>query len=148
MSTVLPGIEGSAVDRSIPAHVYWNLHRKCWSIRQKGLVVAHVEQFAAVVTDWRVQPAGRDRVRAQRRKNVHAYAVVRFDEPVSLSGSCLGLKVVYNPYCDDVFRVVTAWGTSKTVGPASGTMVCTFRTGSGAPTVAVHRWDVPVGRAA
>ena len=148
MTTVLPGLEGSSVDRSNPAHVYWNLHRRCWSIRQRGRVVAHVKQFRAHVVDWRVQPAGRERVRTDGRKNVHAYAVVRLDEPMSPNPDNLHLRVVYNPYRDDAFRVVTAWGTPKTVGPADGLMECSFRTVSSAPYVAVHRWDVPVPEAA
>ena len=54
--------------------VYWNLHKKCWSVRHKGKVIAHERLVDLIDVTWVVQPAGNARVRREKRKNVHAFA--------------------------------------------------------------------------
>lgn len=54
--------------------VYWNLHKKCWSVRHKGKVIAHKQAVELIDVTWVVQPAGNARVRREKRKNVHAFA--------------------------------------------------------------------------
>tara|TARA_R110000851_G_scaffold331869_1_gene506771 strand:- start:153 stop:545 length:393 start_codon:yes stop_codon:yes gene_type:complete len=54
--------------------VYWNLHKKCWSVRHKGKVIAHQQAVDLKDVTWVVQPAGNARVRREKRKNVHAFA--------------------------------------------------------------------------
>tara|TARA_R110000751_G_scaffold20241_8_gene59597 strand:- start:489 stop:878 length:390 start_codon:yes stop_codon:yes gene_type:complete len=54
--------------------VYWNLHKKCWSVRHKGKVIDHKEVVDLMDVTWVVQPAGNARVRREKRKNVHAFA--------------------------------------------------------------------------
>lgn len=59
-------------------HVYRNLRQGCWSIKAYGAgvdgrVVAHTQgAVLAGGVDWVVSEAGRQRVLAERRKNVHA----------------------------------------------------------------------------
>ncbi len=60
--------------------VYRNLHRteedgtRVYSVRNdKGIVVDHVTQIAISKPILRVQPKGNQRVRDEKRKNVHAY---------------------------------------------------------------------------
>jgi len=59
-------------------HVYRNLRQGCWSIKAYGAgvdgrVVAHTQGAVLVGgVDWVVSEAGRQRVLAERRKNVHA----------------------------------------------------------------------------
>lgn len=59
-------------------HVYRNLRQGCWSIKaygagMDGRVVAHTQGAVLVGgVDWVVSEAGRQRVLAERRKNVHA----------------------------------------------------------------------------
>ncbi len=58
--------------------VYWNLHKNCYSVRaltgeNKGRVVAHPAGVSLDGVTFAVQPAGRAKTLAQRRKNVHAY---------------------------------------------------------------------------
>jgi len=57
------------------AEVYRNLHRKCWSVRgrRSGLVQAHEDTVVLLDAEFRVSEAGRQRVLAERKKNVHAY---------------------------------------------------------------------------
>jgi hypothetical protein len=60
--------------------VYWNLHRKCWSVRaeqgpDKGRVIAHTDHLTLANVQFRVSEAGRQRVLREGRKNVHAGCV-------------------------------------------------------------------------
>lgn len=83
--------------------VYRNLHRKCWSVRHRGIVRSHCEMVTLGNVTFRVSEAGRQRVLRERRKNVHAVVrgtLVAFDGALG-DGS---LEVVYNPYKGDTFR--------------------------------------------
>ena len=56
--------------------IYRNLHKKCFSIRKNGKVVDYLyddQELHLVDAKFRVQPAGRERVRRENKKNVHAY---------------------------------------------------------------------------
>ena len=53
--------------------VYWNLHRKCFSIRHKGVVVAHATEVLIRDGEYVVQPSGRTRARETGHKVVHAF---------------------------------------------------------------------------
>ena len=58
--------------------IYFNLHRKCYSVRaeegsQKGRVIAHATRLSAQEVTPKVSEAGRQRVLAKGRKQVHAY---------------------------------------------------------------------------
>ena len=112
------------------AFVYWNLHRKCWSIRYegsgplKGKVVAHCTAFKMQNVELKVSEAGRQRVLRERRKNIHAGAYgdifqmenVHWTEKARMMDAPLILTSVpvsqgqrrlvwYNPYVTDTFRV-------------------------------------------
>ena len=54
--------------------VYWNLRKKCFSVRHKGKVIRHYHHLRLRDVKWVVQPGGNARVRKYRRKNVHAFA--------------------------------------------------------------------------
>ena len=53
--------------------VYKNLHNGKFSVRHKGKVVGHVDLIKIQDATFAVQPAGRDRVRREKKKNVHAF---------------------------------------------------------------------------
>ena len=60
--------------------VYFNLHRKVWSIKalegpNKGRVIAHSSMVEMSDCSFKVSEAGRQRVLAEKRKNVHAGVV-------------------------------------------------------------------------
>ena len=91
--------------------VYYNLHRKLWSIRceekghpMKGRVIAH--SYRVLLTDVtpKVSQAGRSRVLRDRRKNVHAGLLGNL---VSMgqdtAGVMTGLQITYNPYLYESF---------------------------------------------
>ena len=61
------------IDVSKPVEVYRNLHKKCWSIRQGGKVKVHTSYLCLQDVKFVVQPAGRQKVLDEQKKNVHAY---------------------------------------------------------------------------
>ena len=57
--------------------VYWNLHKKCWSIQdaKSGLVIDHRYDVTLEQAKFVVRKGGQKRVRDEGKKNVHAFAV-------------------------------------------------------------------------
>lgn len=90
------------INPDLPAKVYFNLHKKCFSVQQKGLVVAHVNEIFLQNATFKVSEAGRQKVIATKRKNVHAFVVgnVMPDEvtPYADKLALPWLSVTYNPY--------------------------------------------------
>jgi hypothetical protein len=61
------------------ARVYFNLHRKLWSVQLRNerggwYVAYHARAVRLENVRWKVSEAGRQRVIREQRKNVHAYA--------------------------------------------------------------------------
>lgn len=84
-------------------HVYRNLHKNCYSIRQRGKVVAHLPSLLLEDVSFHVQPSGRKRVLESGKKNVHAYVKGKLSTP---TGSFLfdpSLRIRYNPFETDTF---------------------------------------------
>lgn len=88
------------------AWVYWNLHKQVWSVRIGGRVQYHSRCLELTDVEFRVWAGGRDRVRREGAKNVHAFAVGTVElagevlGPVNLEG---GYGVTYDPYKYDQF---------------------------------------------
>jgi len=61
------------IDLERTVQVYRNLHKKCWSIRQDGKVLVHAGYVILRNVEFKVQPAGRQKVLDEQKKNVHAY---------------------------------------------------------------------------
>lgn len=88
--------------------VYFNLHRKCFSIKalegpNKGRVVAHRDDVLLFDGTFKVSEAGRQRVLRERKKNVHAGVVGQWDETgtdlITIDRvTTIGRPVTYNPY--------------------------------------------------
>lgn len=85
---------------------YFNLHRKCWSIKalegiDTGLVVAHAFRVNLKGATFKVSEAGRQRVIASKRKNVHAGVVGQWDgnrDAAQPDREGEAVAVTYNPY--------------------------------------------------
>lgn len=89
--------------------VYFNLHRKCWSVRDRKTrrVIAHLNGLVLSDVAFRVSAAGNARVRREGRKNVHAFArgTVIGTEPVLPPYGTRYVNVAYNPYRFTTFVV-------------------------------------------
>lgn len=87
--------------------VYYNLHRKCWSVQSRerdtyGRVLAHVGSLLLTDCQFVVRETGRQRVLREQRKNVHAFVVGTWD-PTNYDDWTTPTRVTYNPYLYDSF---------------------------------------------
>lgn len=89
-----------------PVDVYWNLHRKCFSVRartgpQAGKVIAHTDTVTITDAQFVVSKAGRLRVLREQRKNVHATIRGLWAPPTDP----IGEPVTYDPYKYEAFVI-------------------------------------------
>lgn len=85
--------------------VYFNLHRKKYSVRDKKtkLVLGHADTVTLTRVSFQVGK-GKERVRQTKRKNVHAFAVGAFVETGRDIQDFPALQpAYYNPYTTDSF---------------------------------------------
>jgi len=91
---------------------YYNLHRKCFSVRRRGIVQAHARVVELHNASFNIAKAGQQLVRDTKRKNVHATisGYIRFsrhDVPSGVDHIMLKgwgfARARYNPYKDDTF---------------------------------------------
>ena len=87
--------------------VYWNLHKRKWSIQQGGLVIDHRDSLFLTKANFTVREGGQKRVRESGHKNVHAFVCGEWDQKNyhSFKDMMLWRKVSYNPKRDDFFMV-------------------------------------------
>jgi len=83
--------------------VYYNLHKKCLSVRHKGKVIEHAQEVTLTDARFHVQQAGRERVLKEKRKNVHAYISGKLKETFWFTQAPKYIwtakqRVTYNPY--------------------------------------------------
>lgn len=82
--------------------VYFNLHRKVWSVltrTPKGWRLAfHERELTLENVTFKVSEAGRQRVLREKRKNVHAFAIGELVEKLPNGFDILMRPVSYNPY--------------------------------------------------
>ena len=67
------GAEDSNIGKRVM--VYYNLHKKTFSIQYKGLVIAHADYVKLNNVEFRVRQGGMEKVRAEMSKNVHAFVI-------------------------------------------------------------------------
>lgn len=82
--------------------VYWNLHKKCFSVQYLNKVVMHTDSIVLFDAEFRVREAGRQRVLREKRKNVHAFVVGLYDRDFHDNVET-PFRVTYNPYKYDSF---------------------------------------------
>ena len=107
------------VEMKDQVQVYRNLHKtledgtKVYSVKNdKGIVEDHVTEIAIAKPILRVGPKGNERVREEKRKNVHAYIQGRrmrvsvIDDPHTGIPQGQWQKITYNPYKHKSFVLV------------------------------------------
>jgi hypothetical protein len=88
--------------------VYYNLHKHTFSVQKNGLVVLHADYIKLQDVDFKVRPGGREKVRQEKSKNVHAFVngtLIDFCQyPCdNIPEEPTGNVVTYNPYKYDSF---------------------------------------------
>lgn len=106
-----------------PVKVYWNLHLDCYSVQQSGKVVAHADTVELRDVTFHVNESGRQRVLKERRKNVHAFCTGYLDDA---KDRYWDVKIVYNPYKYDSFRL---WTDNTTTVKSSEAVILRIRNG-------------------
>ena len=96
------------IDLAKPVRAYRNLHRKCISIKQDGIVRCWATNVVLENCKFIVSKAGQKRVRDEKKKNVHAYvqgALAKVRETDLLTADDWA-ESYYNPYHTDTFQDV------------------------------------------
>lgn len=96
------------IDHDRTVRVYKNLHKDCYSIKQDGLVKAHATELYMSHCAFQVNKKGRERVLAEKSKNVHAYIIGYLSHWVMGSWDAINPpemqeRVSYNPYLYETF---------------------------------------------
>lgn len=94
--------KGRSIDFTQQVEIYKNLHNGLFSVRQNGLVVAHVESFSLSDVTFKVSESGRQKVLRERKKYVHAFVVGKLSEINCTDNDIITsnphTRVRYNPY--------------------------------------------------
>ncbi|MAT87037.1 MAG: hypothetical protein CL532_00590 [Aestuariivita sp.] len=99
------------------SQVYFNLHKRCFSVQQKGRVIGHADGIMLENVRFNIAKAGQRKVRETGRKNVHARVsgfMVPNKTPIDGTHYTMKFNVLdlladgfrwakYNPYKNDTF---------------------------------------------
>jgi hypothetical protein len=85
--------------------VYFNSHKKLWSIREKisNKVIYHKQRVVLTDVKFIVRESGRKRVLSEKRKNVHAWAEGEFLQNNKTNTKQCNVQIAYNPYVNYYF---------------------------------------------
>jgi hypothetical protein len=88
--------------------VYYNLHKHTFSVTYKSKVIMHADYVKLGDVEFRVRKGGKDRVRSEKSKNVHAFVIgdlMDFCEyPCdNIPDPSSDMIITYNPYKYDSF---------------------------------------------
>lgn len=87
------------------ALVYWNSHKKCFSVKYSGEKVWHADTLYMTECTFKVREEGRKKVIRTKRKNVHAFVkgYVHLSPPKPLQITTEQIK--YNPHEHEAFML-------------------------------------------
>lgn len=109
---MIKSYKGRMITHATEVFVYRNLHRSAWSVKalsgpHKGKVVGHADELVLAGCQTKVSEAGRQRVIAEGKKNVHAGVVGRVIDLEDMSVAPIGTrhKLSYNPFRSGDFTV-------------------------------------------
>ena len=92
------------IDPNKKIEVYFNLHKKTWSVRQSGRVVGHTDYIQVKNPQYVVSQKGNERVRREKKKNVHAFIRGYVTEGLQYMPNRQKF-VSYNPYKNNSFVI-------------------------------------------
>lgn len=88
--------------------VYYNLHKHTFSVKKQELVMLHADYVKLENVEFRVRPGGKEKVRQDKSKNVHAFVIGELIDYCqypcdNIPEEPTGEIVTYNPYKHDSF---------------------------------------------
>ncbi len=88
--------------------VYYNLHKHTFSVTYDSKVIMYADYVKLGDVEFRVRQGGKERVRSEKSKNVHAFVIGKLldycEYPCNEMPTSSSDKVVtYNPYKHDTF---------------------------------------------
>ena len=89
---------------------YYDLHKRTFSVTYKGLVMLKADYLRLSDVEFRVRQGGKQKVRDEQRKNVHAFVIGYLDDYCGFPCDDIpnpesNEVVTYNPYKHDSFVV-------------------------------------------
>lgn len=110
MQTEFRFMNDSLLPYGTPVRIYFNLHKKLFSVQTKvdgrWKVVSHSSTIALRDVRFKVSQAGRKRVLAEQRKNVHAFVegyTCSVEEYTYITNAAAAAALTYNPYLYESF---------------------------------------------
>lgn len=90
--------------------VYYNLNKHTFSIQHKGKVISHADFVNLENVEFRVRQGGKEKVRKEKVKNVHAFVIGTLKEYCKYPCNNIpkehnGNIVTYDPYKYDSFVI-------------------------------------------
>ena len=98
----------------VKSKIYWNLHKKCFSIKTGRLPVKHSNNFYISGAKFIVNEKRRQKVLRERSRNVHAWIageVLPADEKLKVVSR--PIEVHYNPYRCGRFTIKNDWSNEE-----------------------------------
>jgi hypothetical protein len=88
--------------------VYYNLHKKTFSVSYDNKVIIHADYVKLGDVEFRVRTGGRNRVRSEKQKNVHAFVIGNLLEYCeypcdNIPNPPSNNIITYNPYKNETF---------------------------------------------
>lgn len=88
--------------------VYYNLHKHTFSVRYQNKVILHADYVKLGDVEFRVRSGGKERVRSDKEKNVHAFVIGDLIDYcnypcANIPDAPNDMIVTYNPYKYDSF---------------------------------------------
>jgi hypothetical protein len=88
--------------------VYYNLHKKTFSVSYDNKVIMHADYVKLGDVEFRVRTGGRNKVRAEKQKNVHAFVIGNLLEYCeypcdNIPNPTSNNIITYNPYKNETF---------------------------------------------
>lgn len=86
------------IDDNVQVEVYRNLNNGKYSIRQRGLVVAHSDTIHLKNVTFVVRKAGKEKAIETKQRNVHAFVKGYLDYNSKALYDSFMIQVKYNPF--------------------------------------------------
>lgn len=108
MKVIITGSQFDSIFIGKKVMVYYNLHKHTFSVKYGSKVILHADYLKLGDVEFRVRKGGKERVRSEKSKNVHAFVIGKLldyceypckDIPLPSSDKV----VTYNPYKHDTF---------------------------------------------